>query len=227
MNRSAFRYEPGYDFNYIQSSTAFHPTAIIDDPDYMPNELATSKTDSQRQGNLTLDDIDSRKLYYWIPPGAVSSVPIASGDGCTTDGCITADNIVRSNAWANFKVNPDEVDLDFAAQTTIASSYGYMQIMLQVAMEEEWESPSGANHPVELFLPNENILTATKHLQKLIQLTFDDSDPEVELPIQIVQSLRLALQRYNGGSDPNYSSKVFNFVPQYRPLPNRPIFPSQ
>jgi hypothetical protein len=227
ISANAFKYEPGYDSDYVEYSTRWHPTAIVEDPVFMPVELRlNSKDNSIRQSILWQNDIDPRDMYDMTDP-ASKEVPNPVPRTITpNDVGISAANYINSNVSFPDSLFDDD-DFEFTAQTTVSSSYGFLQIMyLTAVIDEKWLSPSGNRHPSELFIPNENISIGTRHLVRQVKFPFDDKSPTGISLSQINTSIDKALQKYNGGRIQNYFSLVEGFKPQYTPNLVMPVFTS-
>lgn len=226
ISETAFKYEPGYDSSYVQYSTKWHPTAIVEDPKYMPAELRLDSNDnSLRQSILWQTDIDPRSMYDMTDPATKTDPDPAPRTITPSDVGITAANYINSNGSFPDSLFDDD-DFEFTAQTTVASSYGLLQVMYLTAVDEKWNSPSGDRHPSELFIPNENISIGTRHLVRQVKFPFDDKSPSRILLQQISISFDKALNKYNGGRILDYFSLVDGFVPQYTPNNVKPVFTS-
>lgn len=87
-------------------------------------------------------------------------------------------------------------------RTLRACSFGYMQVMLQVAREFGF-----ALNAEELWCDNINIEYGTRKFSRCIVLAKKASNK-----LKGVELIRAALLKYNGGGDPNYPYLVLRYV---------------
>lgn len=121
--------------------------------------------------------------------------------------------------------------LDFTAQTTVASSYGLMQVMWRLAvLERGFRGPNGELNPHLLLDPDLSMKLGTTHLLSKFRLAFRLRTP-ANLPAMDAEDFKrkteLGLSCYNGcqGLQPTrYGKSVLERSANYRPVVEKPIF---
>lgn len=106
------------------------------------------------------DDISPRKKLRIARGPSNTAIPLRPIDVCP-DLCVSAKDLMTSNDtnyqnWTDHAdFNPDDpgdlATIDFTAQTTIAASYGLMQLMYVTAIDGGWQTTDGRRNPSLLF----------------------------------------------------------------------------
>lgn len=153
--KSSYRYEPNNDRDYfynLAGKNRKYPWKKRDDfSGYF--FFLDSKGD-----NLSIRNTHVRSLYRYLVSGAL--VPIPDNYETSFEGIaykpLSAWEIVRANTSQNWfkKSKPTSSDFNFVAQTSVAASYGIMQIMYPTAVDYGYNDGVGSGlDPVGLFRP--------------------------------------------------------------------------
>lgn len=149
---TAYRYEP-LSTDYQTVGPRPHGQDLRSRPPYRDYALAT--TDGLPQGrSLVQADIDPRNRYF-IRRNNVRR-HIAAGDQYVSSEEIYLEND-RTQHWtaaakargAQFQRNP--ALLNYTAQTTLAASYGWFQVLYTTAISGGWPGVAGRHNPSLLF----------------------------------------------------------------------------
>lgn len=164
-----------------------------------------------------------------------------------TQAGITASNLFSNNPNQNWRQNNkktgkpacENTGLRFTAQTSIAASYGYLQVTLPTSYNQR--DPSNPIGTITLAHPNPSYLfdtpanlaagwsslpIGTAYLTKLFVSSNSSNSPAVESYVGLLGTWKNAVMMYNGKGDAaiQYQMNVFNFVPKYDPIKNTPFF---
>lgn len=159
FNPKTYRYEPGYDFGNIQSKKAKAPYSKY----ALEDGAGVNDANKAPRNRYSVDT-------NWVFPQKSHSPNMRKIQDSDND--ILCSNIFYNNDAANAKqnwsvVSPaaiaklkkywDTKKVDFTAQTIIASSYGLMQMMYDVAVDE---GQFGEQDPINLFDPGKHLKVA-------------------------------------------------------------------
>ena len=205
FDTSSFRYELCFDMDYITFNDGYLSPSALESSPY-------NKYNLQVPDHLALGPIargDSLVAADTVPAIELYGSALKDLD---TDGYYSAweylETVPGQNWSCSIVPHPD-----FVAQTTIASSYGLMQVMWPTAVNPmDWNNGFGDN-PHKLFYPDVALDLGAAYLRTLYD-TYKTGNWYVDW--------RDALARYNGGgSNPNYSYAddiLMNKVNKYQPL---------
>lgn len=196
FNPQAYRYEPRYDWERISIGAAKRARYLLTTAPYSYYRIAVPAENGYTalaQGAL-LDpsDISPRNMYSLVDSNS--------------NGYYSAWELINANPsqWPN---NRPPTTVDFTAQTTIASSYGLMQIMWPTALNPlKWNGGAGGQ-PHLLFDPALNIELGVSY----DKTNYNDTG-------NWDQDWEDAIGFYNV-YDPNYANRVLSHEPLYMPLP--------
>jgi hypothetical protein len=205
---------------------------------YTEHRFATVKdsaNDALAQG-VKLNDADKQpRTIYTIrcDPGEVPTKIEAE------DQLVSAAEIVRCNdevhKWSRQnKVNAEKLERDdFTAQSSMAASYGYMQVTYVNALDNEWAGiTTGEKNPTFLFDTEGNRQVGGGSLDigtRIMTIHFREvlggkaDSPSFPYSTALDQKAVDAWIRYNGRA--RYGSEVLEHVPFFLPLPAGLIFP--
>lgn len=235
FNVMTHRYEPyGYPSDFRTISRASNYRRVR----YAPYRFATAADTldpALSQGALTTATDLATRESFWIDCNLPSEPgPDTQGRPVTpADGHVSAQEIVRCNdGWANWSdytapaiVASFAAD-GFTAQTSLASSYGLMQVTYVLARELKWNG-----NPTALFDTQANIAAGggsiTLGAMKLRNGFHVVHAPRSAAPdlafadwAEFLAAFTDAWGSYNAGK--NYRNKVASRVPIYRAAPRRP-----
>jgi hypothetical protein len=165
-----------------------------------------------------------------------------------TDTLVSALEIYRLNEaiqhwnrWSDTnrlrRLERDPTLLDFTAQTTIASSYGLLQIMYETAVEAmAWTGVNGARNPSYLLDTPTNIEAGGGSMELgsgYLTSVFSRANPQVDLAVpnftttaDFRRAFTKAFNYYNhDGTTGDYGTDVvINRAPSFLPRTATPIF---
>lgn len=200
--------------------------------DISPREIyCIFRTDGTRRRMTEFDELISAQVIL----DANDEVPPGDPSGCFSQNWL--ENLENRRIRDELNQNPDA--LNFTAQTTIASSYGLLQVLYDAAISPmQWKGVSGARNPSLLFdtptnVPNGggSLGLGSGYLRRLFPRVNSDvtvADPDFASPEALETAFRRAFNRYNN-SDPDtgdYGPAVLNFSKDFLPIPPGPIFAS-
>ncbi len=227
FNPFSYRYEPRYDRQNIQpklNSAAYRNYRLDDGP------LLSRPA-----------DISPREKYRICPPSA----PTKTDGRCkartdirniiASDTDITARNLILHNKGMG--PTPSSSYL-FRAQTTIASSYGYLQTMWATRLCQLGNCNNGSplpylnqpavafDSPDNLALEASSIPIGTAYLVKKFLRINGEASPNVSSRVQLMELFRAPLHRYNGTNDnaAAYATKVLSNARAYVATPQTKMF---
>ena len=196
-----YRYEPFYDAMYV----SIHKTVGIED---FTGSLFWLNT-----GPTIYDYFNANPNKYpeslWRPKSIATTYDTIKN----SQGVTIADQWLKN--YLNYGIlsgNPNNGEQPAIAQTTIAASYGLMQVIYPTALNPMGYPPT--EDPTDLLIPQNSINFGTAFLQKLYNKTDQinwDSD------------WKTVIGAYNTGNinNPNisYADKVITFESSYMPKP--------
>jgi len=179
-----------------------------------------------RGANLTKADIDPREILFGIPENAtyVSASQLYAAFNSTQRWYVLTNRSTQKLIDKNPNV------LNFTAQTTLASSYGLLQMLYRTAvLDMGWKgSPSGQPAPHLLFDPNTALPLGSDFLRRCFEIVNPGQGTTFASPFAFSESFRKAFNQYNHASIydvQNYGPSVLSKVANYLPAPQGPIFP--
>jgi hypothetical protein len=205
---------------------------------YSQFRLATSDGLAQGTG-IIHEDISPRSIYS-IPHNGVLG-PITDADTLVSASAIYVNNDATQH-WSRFSpararaVAANPALLDFTAQTPIASSWGFLQILYTTAIAPmNFQGIGGSQNPSFLFdtadhLSNNggSLEPASGYLRRIFSRAnpgIDQQDPDLANPSALTNAFRGAFNYYNHNSTAGaYGAAVINFSRSYTPVPAGQIF---
>ncbi|HET7433950.1 MAG TPA: hypothetical protein VFN10_04460 [Thermoanaerobaculia bacterium] len=250
FNPRQYRYEP---LTTDWDNFAGSPGKLAD-PKYAAYRLATcaaqgAASDGER---LKAEDLTFRSRYeidadhQSCPPAATTSPAsfraIAAGDEQVTAYEIYIGNDTRrrenwfrmlGKKWKRDAIEEDASRaLGFTAQTTMASSYGVMQVLWTTAVEnDEYNFRVGVEDRNPSFLTDESanldagcssLVVGAMFMKRKAQQRFRREPPDLTSEATFMESFRVPLRQYNGRYD--YPDDVFRLVSHWYPTSTKPIF---
>lgn len=243
FNPNAYRYEPlaPYvgDFGVISRNQDLRTQT---DP-YSHYRLATQtdcEDDALAAGDaLITNDISPRERYLICPQGQCRNITAA-------DQFVVALDIINANPSQNWRTanprnyrivqqaaaNGDACNSIWTAQTALASSYGFFQVMYVTATDRHWPGADGAlKNPSLLFDTADNLAIhgGSSELgtdiveQAVVRLDPGDSaNPQFDTETDLQDIFKDGWSTYNASS--SYPSLVLSKSNLYPPQPARSIF---
>jgi hypothetical protein len=231
FRRDAYRYEPlSVDLNYIsrgQNLRTQNPYSLY--------RLAT--TDGLAQGtDIVAADISPRSIYSIRRNGAVR--PIANSDQFVSIREIVEVNDATNN-WSRFspaRVAVLQQNPNLTAQTPLAASFGYLQILYSTALNPmQWIGVNGAHNPSFLFDTETNLSIGGGSLELgsgYLRRIYSRANPSVSLqtpgfsnPAAFESAFERTFNTYNRGSVTGpYGASVLNFSHGFTIVPSTGIF---
>jgi hypothetical protein len=230
-----YRYEPlGSDLRYIQKNA----TALTSP--YSLYRMEISQTAGRGTSLSPTADVDQRNIYRIADrssPGGMRN--LRNSDMFVTAAAIFQANAVAQN-WNNAKIckcaatlqkivaNPSI--LNFSAQTTLAASWGLMQVIHATAIApQQWNNGSGGQ-PHLLFNRDTAISLGTDYDRRTflkVNVSINNSSPTLSDSAALRTAYSLGFDLYRGAQpgDDFYGSAVLSSSGQYLPSPNGPMFP--
>ena len=235
---TAYRYEPlSVDLAYISTGQNLRTT----NP-YALYRLETS--DNLAQGSDILDeDISPRSIYYILRDNIRRAIE-------NMDKFVSALEIYNENdaskKWSNYsparakaiQENPDIIN--FTAQTPLAASFGYLQILYSTADKPMWwtGNVNGDRNPSLLFDTEYNVqngngslILGTGYLRRIFvkpaNPNLDINNPIFSSTSAIDEVFKRAFNYYNHGNisdDYSYGSSVMSSSKKYLPVSSGAIF---
>ncbi|SRR6266481_240738 len=242
FNPRAFRYEPLNgsvgDFGVISRHKDLRATGnpythyrFATQTDCRDNALATGDL-------LRTEDVSPRSKYNICPPDQQCR-PIDPADSF-----VTALAIITANPRQNWQKNPnfrlvtsaaargDACNSIWTAQTSLASSYGFFQVIYAKAIDLRWPGADGGlKNPSFLFDTPENLAIhgGSSELgtdiveHAVVQLnSAESSNPNFNVESDLQDIFKVAWHKYN--ADPAYPANVLMKTSLYPPQPARSIF---
>jgi len=230
FDRKAYRYEPlSVDLQFISSGQNLRTQSP-----YSLYRLQTS--DNLAQGSSILsDDVSPRSRYNILDNGVIRSIS-------ESDSLVSAENIYNTNDgtqnWSKNsprrarQVSANPRLLRFTAQTSLASSYGLLQILYSTALAPMgWAGINGAKNPSYLFDTESNIENGGGSLKigsGYLRRIFSRANPNISsfsTPVEFEKAFINAFNMYNRGTIVgDYGPAVISRSTAFAPLPSTPIF---
>jgi hypothetical protein len=157
-------------------------------------------------------------------------------------GCVSQNWLLNlDNRVIRNKLRQDPNALNFTAQTTIASSYGLLQVLYSTAISPmQWEGVNGKQNPSLLFDAPSNVssgggslVLGTGYLRRVFStanpMVLVDS-PDFVNQGALERAFRRAFNYYNGTRKEKglengiYGVRVLEFSKGFLPVPSGPIF---
>lgn len=234
FNPESYRYEPlSVDFGSVSGGAnvrTVNPYALY--------RLAT--TDRLAQGaNILPEDISPRSIYSIDHNGVIS--PITAADQFVSAGDIYDVNDATQH-WSRFsartaaRVAANPALLDFTAQTPLAASYGYLQILYTTAIAPmRWQGIAGARNPSFLFDTTAHLNSGGGSLDAgsgYLRRIFSRANPQINLqapdltaPADFTNAFTGAFNFYNHNSTTGaYGTAVIRNSGSFTPVPASSIF---
>jgi hypothetical protein len=238
FRESAYRYEPlSIDFELFSPNGGNRRTTAP----YSDYRLRTS--DGLSQGTrLIADDIDPRNLYFIVRNNVRRN--IQAGDELVSCREIYEENNARhdwntpsSQARVN-RIRRDPTLLDFTAQTPVAASYGWFQVLYGTAISGGWTGINGQRNPSYLFDTAANLANGGGSVRvAMVRLRAgfirengaQGSTPAFATRQQFDAAWQRALNNYNHnfGAEATrpYGVTILGYARDYQPVPAGAIFP--
>ena len=199
--------------------------------DISPREIyCIFRTDGTRRQMTEFDELISAQVIF----DANDEIDPPDSSGCVSQNWLI--NLRNRRIRNELNQNPDA--LDFTAQTTIASSYGLLQILYSTAIAPmQWPGVNGARNPRFLFDTPSNVTNGGGSLvlgsgylaDKFIDLNSAALvvNPDFASQEELEREFRRALNRYNNSplDTGAYGIDVLNFSKiDFLPIASGPIF---
>jgi hypothetical protein len=243
FNPTAFRYEPLANYVGDFGVISRHQDLRANGNPYIHYRLATERDcldDALAAGDsIRTADISPRSIYQICPNGQCRAI-------ADNDQFVTALDIINSNPGANWRTknpanfrtvtnaarNGDTCTSVWTAQTTLASSYGFFQVMYVTAIDRHWQGADGnLKNPSLLFDTTANLAVHGGSSELGTDIVADAVNQlhtsESQNPILASEDVLQAIfedgwGRYN--TDPTYPGLVLSRSTLYPPEPARTIF---
>lgn len=205
---------------------------VLGDEDISPREIyCVFRTDGTRRRMTEFDELISAGTIV----DANDEVPSGDPSGCFSQNWREK---LENDAIRDFLAR-DETALGFTAQTTIASSYGLLQVLYDSAIAPMgWKGVNGARNPRFLFDTPSNVdsgggslVLGSGYLRRIFPRVNPASlaiDPNFADPGALQGAFSKAFNVYNN-KDPDtgdYGPAVLSFSNDFLPVPTGPIFAS-
>ncbi|MGH7488852.1 MAG: hypothetical protein ACREMY_25105, partial [bacterium] len=213
---------------------------------YAPYRMEYDATHGR--GGLLVDseDVHPRSSLY---SNFAARIPFTDGERLVTAYAIVSENDSWQNWTANLQnrakrrllTNDMQGTLSWPANTTLASSYGLMQVLFEESFENNgYVGLSGQRRPYYLFDVPSNVSAGAGSIpvgsgvyvvwyqwENNFNVTGDYS-PQYDTPARLDEDYESGLMGYNGShcSTANcYGPDTMRRITHYPPIPETPIFP--
>jgi hypothetical protein len=240
FNPQAYRYEPlSVDFAYISRGKDLRTSQP-----YSFYRLAT--TDGLLQGtNINMDDISPRSIYCISRNDVLRRIDNSDQFVSAREIYLQNDKTTSCSGNQNWSINSakkadlvakNPALLDFTAQTSLAASYGLLQILYSTAVETmDWQGINGAHNPNLLFDTDANLRLGGGSLglgSGYLVIVFPRANSKVSLmnptfsnQASLEDAFRAAFNYYNHSSpEGDYGREVLNFSLRFKPVSPTGIF---
>ncbi|MGH7431005.1 MAG: hypothetical protein ACREI5_04220 [Candidatus Methylomirabilales bacterium] len=217
----------------LDQGTGLDPSSA----DISPREaLCIFKTDGITRRFMTeFDELISAQAIF----DANDRIKVPRGDPCVSQNWMKH----LKNPIILNKLMTDPNALNLTAQTTIASSYGLLQILYSTAIAPmQWQGVNGKQNPSLLFDTPSNVssgggslVLGSGYLRRIFPTVNPPGlavDPDLANPAAMERAFRRAFNNYRGDTKEDalesgeYGVRVINFSKDFLPIPSGPIFAS-